>query len=186
MNYITAYSKRVKDDQIHQFAQALGLDEAKLKELMNLVSSGEDINEFGRLTKLEESMNIVKAQHFVEMKEHKAVTKRVARRESDKIIKKFILDGGFDVSTLIEEWPKIANLADDPQVQNFVDMQLESLEGTTLEKLWTATIHEFSAKYAGTSNREWYTMLRNYMMKRANISSLDDDETIRLDMAAEP
>lgn len=185
-DYITAYNKRIKDDQIHRFAQAFGLEEAKLKELMNLVSSGEDINEFGRLTKLEETMDIDKAQHFVEMMKHKSVTKRIARRESNDIIKKFILDGGFDVSTLIEEWPKIANLADDPQVQNFVDMQLESLEGTTLEKLWTATIHEFSAKYAGTSNREWYTMLRNYMMKRANKSSLDDDETIRLDMAAEP
>ena len=48
-DYITEYQFQAKNDQIHRFAQALGLDEGKLRDMMDLKLTETTINEFGRL-----------------------------------------------------------------------------------------------------------------------------------------
>jgi type I restriction enzyme R subunit len=185
-DYITEYSKRAKDDEIHRFSIAIGVNEDKLRELVLLVSSGENINDFGRLDKLEETLDIAQAQRFIGLVKHRDVTKRETRRESDKILKKFITDGGFDVSTMLEVWPKIKHIQDDSHVKDFVDMYLMYGEGTTLEKLWADVQHEFGEKYAGTSSREWFTALREYAKEKTHKTYIKNNEVIRMDMAAEP
>ena len=46
-DYITEYQYRAKNNQVHQFAVALGLDEEKLRNMINLKLTEENINEFG-------------------------------------------------------------------------------------------------------------------------------------------
>jgi type I restriction enzyme R subunit len=185
-DYIIKYSKLAKDDEIHRFALAIGIDENKLRELFLLVSSGENINDFGRLDKLEETLKIERAQEFIGLIEHKRVSKREARRESDRIISKFITDREFDASTKLEVWPKLQHIEDNSRVRNFIDMNLLSEEGITLEKLWATVQHEFGGQYAGTSAREWYNLLRDYVKEKTHKSYISNKDIIKLDMAAEP
>lgn len=186
LDYINEYSKRAKDEDILRFATAIGVDEDKLRELYLLASSGENINDFGRLDKLEETLKLDQAQKFIELIEHKKVSRRVVRRESDIIIRKFITDGGFDVSTMMEVWPTLKQIDEDHRVRDFVDMNLSSKEGITLEKLWVAVQHEFGVQYPGTSEREWYNMVRDYVKEKTHKTYLNNKDVITLDMAAEP
>lgn len=47
-DYITEYQSTAKNDQIHRISQLLGLDEAKLRNMMNAGLNDININEFGR------------------------------------------------------------------------------------------------------------------------------------------
>lgn len=96
-DYITEYQCRGKDDQIHRFASALGLDEEKLRNLMGLNLNENNINEFGRLDELKKTLDKAKAKEYFEALENtKLITPKV-NMKADQLIRKFILSGGFDI-----------------------------------------------------------------------------------------
>lgn len=95
-DYITEYQYKAKNDQIHSFAVAFGLDEDLLKNMMQLNLTEANIDEFGRFDKLKQSVNKAAAKAFLEKIEGKVIVPPKVNMKVDKILRKFILTGGFD------------------------------------------------------------------------------------------
>ena len=72
-DYITEYMASAKNDQIHRFSEALGLDESLLRELMQLRVTNATIGEFGRLDKLKDTVDRNAAKLFLEKWEGKPI-----------------------------------------------------------------------------------------------------------------
>lgn len=96
-DYITEYQYRAKDDQIHRFAFALGLDEDKLRGMMGLNLNKGNINEFVRLDELKKSVDKAKAMAFFEAQEQTKLNLPKVNMKTDLLIRKFILSGGFEI-----------------------------------------------------------------------------------------
>ena len=95
-DYITEYQYKAKNDQIHSFAVAFGLDEDLLKNMMQLNLTEDNIDEFGRFDKLKQSVDKAAAKAFLEKIDGKAIIPPKVNMKVDKILRKFILTGGFD------------------------------------------------------------------------------------------
>lgn len=90
-DYITEYQYKAKNDQIHSFAVAFGLDEDLLKNMMQLNLTEANIDEFGRFDKLKQSVNKAAAKAFLEKIEGKVIIPPKVNMKVDKILRKFIL-----------------------------------------------------------------------------------------------
>lgn len=96
-DYVYEYIRAAKNDQIHRFAEAFGLDEAKLRDLVELHVSEENINEFDRLGKLKETADIEKIKKYFEKEAGGPMTIFKAKSKFDNLLRNFILSGGFDL-----------------------------------------------------------------------------------------
>lgn len=96
-DYITEYQHRAKDDQIHRFSLVLGLNEGLLREMMGMRLTERDINIFGRFDKLKKSVDRIKAKNYFENLEGGKVSPPQVSIKTDKILRQFILLGGFEV-----------------------------------------------------------------------------------------
>lgn len=96
-DYITEYMTSAKNDQIHRFAEALGADETMLRNFMQLRVTDANINEFGRFDKLKATVNRDSAKAFLEALEETTIKPFQINMKVDQVLRKFILEGGFDV-----------------------------------------------------------------------------------------
>lgn len=99
-DYITDYLSKAKNDQIHRVAVALGLDEAKLRNIMSLQLNSSNINEFGRYDDLKKTVDKAKAKAYFEKVEG---TKKIPPKVNvkvDNLLREFILNGGFEIETV--------------------------------------------------------------------------------------
>ena len=97
-DYITLYVTRAKDDQIHRLAvHALGLDEVMLREMMALHVTEDNINEFGRFDALKATIDKTKAKAYFEAITGKKMPLPVVNTRADKLLRDFIIKGGFDI-----------------------------------------------------------------------------------------
>jgi len=96
-DYITEYQFKAKNDQIHRFAEALGLDEEKLRTMMDLKLTESTIDEFGRLEVLKATKDKDKVKAYFQKKEGVEISKARANIKADKLIREFILKGGIDI-----------------------------------------------------------------------------------------
>ena len=96
-DYITEYMTRAKNDQIHRFAISIGVDEAMLRSFMQLKVTEANINEFGRFDKLKATVDKAIAKTFLESLEGTAIKPFQINMKVDQILRKFILEGGFDI-----------------------------------------------------------------------------------------
>ncbi len=96
-DYITMYQYQAKNDQIHRFADAFGLDEAKLRYMMGLNLKENNINEFGRFDELKKTIDKSKAKAYLEETQCCKLIMPKVNQESDKLLRKFILTGGFEL-----------------------------------------------------------------------------------------
>lgn len=96
-DYITEYQSRAKNDQIHRFAQMFGLDEEKLRNMMELGLTESNINEFGRLDELSKSIDKTKAKAYFEAKEGAKLIPPKVNMKMDRLLRSFIISGGFDI-----------------------------------------------------------------------------------------
>lgn len=101
-DYITEYQYQAKNDQVHRLANALGMNEEKLREMMGLNLTEFNINEFGRLDELKKSVDKQKAKAFFEEKEGVKLIPPKVNMKIDRLLRKFILSGGFDVENTAE------------------------------------------------------------------------------------
>lgn len=95
-DYVTEYRTKAKNDQIHQFAETLGLDEDMLRSFMNSNVNPVNINEFGRFDQLKSTTDKEKAKRFIEEKIGETIPYRKIMMKIDELLRKFILDGGFE------------------------------------------------------------------------------------------
>lgn len=96
-DYITEYMERAKDDQIHRIATVLGLDETKLRGMMSLKITEANINEFGRFDSLKATASKAKAKEYFEKLEGCKIIPPKVPMKIDKLLRDFILSGGFDI-----------------------------------------------------------------------------------------
>lgn len=99
-DYITEYQHRAKNDQIHHLVNIFGLDQEKLENMMSLKLTETNINEFGRFDELKNTVNKVKAKTFFERKEQSKLNPSKVNIKTDKLLRKFIFTGGFDIEQL--------------------------------------------------------------------------------------
>ena len=97
-NYITEYMTSAKNDQIHRFATAIGVDETILRSFMQSKITEANINEFGKFDTLKATVDTEKAKTFLEMIEGKPIKKFQINMKIDQMLRKFILEGGFDIT----------------------------------------------------------------------------------------
>ena len=96
-DYINEYKYNAKNDQTHKFAETFGLDEDKLRSMMELNLNELNINEFGRLDDLKKSVDKQKARAYFESVEGIKVLPHKVNIRMDSLLRKFILSGGFEL-----------------------------------------------------------------------------------------
>ena len=96
-DYITEYLTKAKNDQIHRIATVLGLDEKKLREIMGLRVTEVNINEFGRFDNLKATVDKQKARDYFERVEGMKLIPPKVNMKVDKLLRDFVISGGFDI-----------------------------------------------------------------------------------------
>ena len=97
IDYINEFRMKGKNAQVLAMVDALGLDEAKLRELMALHVDEGSINDFGRFDALKDTVDRDKARAFFSMRDGSPVLPFQASIKADALLREFILSGGFDL-----------------------------------------------------------------------------------------
>ena len=126
-DYIVEYQTRARDNRTQRFADALGLDAELLRDAMRNVFSESDITN-ALLKPIKDSMDLQKAKSYFEQKEGTVLPMRKVMVKVDDMLRKFILQGGFEIDPIIEtEESKesaativILNPEDVPQEQKYI------------------------------------------------------------------
>ena len=104
-DYINEYMVNAKNNQIHRFSLAIGVDEEKLRDIMSLKLNENNINEYGRLKELKDTVDKQKAKKYFEKIEGRKLLLPRINIKIDNFLRKFILSGGFDIEISTEEEP---------------------------------------------------------------------------------
>ncbi len=96
-DYITDLMKTVKDQRISNLAEAFGLDRDLLATMMDLHITEQNIDEFGRFTQLQNTIDIEKAWDYLVDKTGKDIDIFDVYVEAGDLLRKFILQNGFDI-----------------------------------------------------------------------------------------
>lgn len=96
-DYITEYMTSAKNDQIHRFAVAIGVDEGLLRSFMQLKVTEANINEFGRFDNLKQSVDVALAKAYFESISGESIKAFRIPMMIDQLLRRFIFWGGFDI-----------------------------------------------------------------------------------------
>jgi type I restriction enzyme R subunit len=96
-DYVTEYQSRAKDDQIGALCRALGLDEARLRGMMNAGLTEATINEFGRFDALKDTVDKAKAKEYFERREGTPLATFKVNMMVHDLLQRFIASGGFEI-----------------------------------------------------------------------------------------
>lgn len=96
-DYITSYACKAKNAQVQRVVEALGIDGDLLTAMVALDLTESNINEFGRFDDLKDSVDKVRAKVFFEQKEGKSLPPFKVNTRAAALLKRFILEGGFDI-----------------------------------------------------------------------------------------
>ena len=92
--YIADYIKQAKNDRIHRLVEALGLDEAMLRQLVDSYPTKANLDLNGRFTDLSNSVNFDKAKAFFEAQEHLSLLPYEVNQKKDALLRAFVLSWG--------------------------------------------------------------------------------------------
>ena len=95
--YIAEYIAQKQNDQIHKVAEVFGLDEKKLRAFMRANITEANINEFGRFDDLKATVDKAKAKAYFEAIEGTKLIPPKVPVKYDKLLREFIVSGGFDL-----------------------------------------------------------------------------------------
>ena len=95
--YIARYIAQKQNDQIHKVAEVFGLDEKKLRAFMRANITEANINEFGRFDDLKATVDKAKAKAYFEAIEGTKLIPPKVPVKYDKLLREFIVSGGFDL-----------------------------------------------------------------------------------------
>lgn len=96
-DYIVEYMADAKNDQIHRFADTLGVDEKLLRDLMALHPTQKSLNNNGRYDAIRATIDRAKAKAYFERVEDVTLIPPKVAAKADNLLRKFILDGGFEI-----------------------------------------------------------------------------------------
>ena len=95
--YITEYIFNAKNDQIFRISQILGLEESKLRNMMDSGITEKNINEYGRFDDLKSTVDKSKAKAYFEELEGKTIPAFRINIKIHDLIQEFIISGGFEM-----------------------------------------------------------------------------------------
>ena len=96
-DYITEYLVKAKDDQVHRLASVFGMNEDDLRKMTKQQITKENINEFGRYDALRSTVDLAKSKKYFEAISGKKIPPPIVNISIDKLLREFILSGGFDI-----------------------------------------------------------------------------------------
>ena len=95
--YVTEYQSRHKNRQVQELYEAIGVDAKELETILALEVNEKNINEYGRFDALESTIDKKRAKEYLEKKNGKKMPPFKITRDASKILRKFVLMGGFDI-----------------------------------------------------------------------------------------
>lgn len=102
-NYIAEYHRRAKGGQLLQVVESPGVDEVMLREMIASGLTEANINECQRFGKLKGTVGKAKAKAFFEGREGAKTPVFKVNVRVDRLLRRFILDGGFDIDEQVAE-----------------------------------------------------------------------------------
>lgn len=96
-DYITEYQFKAKNAEIRHISQVFGLDESKLRYLMNSGISESNLNEFGRFDVLKDTVDRIKAKDYFEKLEGTSIPQFRINIRVHNLLQDFIISGGFEI-----------------------------------------------------------------------------------------
>lgn len=96
-DYITEYQLFAKNKQVIDLHDAIGVDMELLENFLESNVTEKNIDEYGRFGDLEKTVDKDKAKEFIENKKGKKLPMFVVNRDISKLLREFILTGGFDI-----------------------------------------------------------------------------------------
>ncbi len=97
MDYITRYKVKKMNDQIHKFAEKLGLDEKLLRDLMSAKPNSTNLNDYGRFDALIKTLNPTIAQTYYLESTGKKMPIPLVRVKAENLTRDFVVKGGYDL-----------------------------------------------------------------------------------------
>jgi type I restriction enzyme, R subunit len=101
--YITEYQFKAKNSEINNVVKVLGLDEVKLRTLMNSGVTESNINEYGRFDDLKDTVDKIKAKEYFEKIEGIKIPLFKINIKVHNLLLKFISSGGVEIEMPNEE-----------------------------------------------------------------------------------
>ena len=95
--YITDYQAKAKNTEIYNISLLLGLDETKLRAMMNIGLTESNLNEFGRFDDLKSTVDKIKAKGYFEQLEGAVFQSFKINIKVHNLLQKFIVRGGFEI-----------------------------------------------------------------------------------------
>lgn len=103
-DYIGDYRSAAKNDQIHRFAEAIGVNEDKLRHIIGLHLPDNTLNQGGHYSELVATLDKSKARTFLEtLNGGSTVLPFQVSAKADRLLRDFIARGGFDIDELIDD-----------------------------------------------------------------------------------
>ena len=96
-DYITEYQSKAKNAEIYQMVQIFGLDEAKLRDMMDSKITEANINEYGRFDDLKNTVDKGKAKAYLEKSEGQKMPPSKVNIGVHNLLKRYIINGGFEL-----------------------------------------------------------------------------------------
>lgn len=95
--YITEYQFNAKNEQIKKIVKTLGVDEMKLRKLIDLGINKSNINDYGRFDELKKTVDRTKAKEYFEKVEAVTLPPFKVNIRIHNLLEKFIIEGGFEI-----------------------------------------------------------------------------------------
>lgn len=96
-DYLNEYQINKKNDQIRRFAEKIGVDEKKLRDLMKAKPNEANLNDYNRFKDLVDTLDLDVAVKYVECVEGKKYPRPRAKMKVEAMLRDFVLKGGFDI-----------------------------------------------------------------------------------------
>ncbi len=96
-DYIVIYETKTRDDHIRRLVERIGVYEEMLRAIMGAAVNENNINEFGRFDELKATVDKEKARAYFEKKEHSKIPMYKVNMKADKLLRDFIISGGFNI-----------------------------------------------------------------------------------------
>ncbi len=96
-DYITEYQSNAKNTEIINICKVFGMDEEKLRSMMNTSITELNINEYGRFDELKSTVDKAKAKAYFEKLEGTKISPPKVNMKVHNLLKNFIISGGFEI-----------------------------------------------------------------------------------------
>ena len=97
--YVALYQANAENSQIMKLVELFGLDNEKLKEMINLNVTESNINDYGRFDDLKNSVDKTKAKLYFEELEGCTLPLPKVNIKVHNLLKDFILKGGYEIKS---------------------------------------------------------------------------------------